>query len=246
MKLKKINCLARSFEYYLDVQPCLQSLHVNLDSYFRIGGIEPGVLYPRLPSQPTLISLELGLRCSTQSKQLWSLYPMMPALRRVKLLIEDVDTVRLKYRGSDWFDVVFLAFEPCLETLETLEIVPVNNERTFYKDVYCAIPSLSRFTKLSKLVIPFRQAFDDLHSILQPLLRELTLLHPGPVQASDLAHIINHYIAYWNLRRLDLYCALDDNVVLSNRAWVAFKEHGILVFVWAISGNRLLKEMSAA
>jgi hypothetical protein len=93
----------------------------------------------------------------------------------------------------------------------------VNNERTFYKDVYCAMPSLSRFTKLSKLAIPFRQAFDDLHNILQPLLRELTLLHPGPVQASDLAHIINHYIVYRNLRRFDLYCAPDDNVVLSDR-----------------------------
>lgn len=250
MKLKRINCLAGPFEHYTDVQPCLESLHVDADACFRIGDIYPSA------EQPTLTNLDLGfhmdkiIEAHNQRRiaQLWELRPMLPGLQRIKLMIVDMHTLKLPYRSSDFFDTVFDALDPCAHTLETLEILPSASihDRTFPNDVFCAMLSLSRFTRLSKLVIPFRQGFDDLDAILQPTLRELTLLHPGPVQACDLQHIVNHCIAHRNLRRFDLYCALGDDVVLEDGAWSAFKEHGISVYVWAIVGNRLLKGMTAA
>jgi hypothetical protein len=86
-------------------------------------------------------------------------------------------------------------------------------------------------------------AFDDLNIILPPTLRKLNLLHRGKVELGDLERITDHYIAHRSLRRFYLYCAPDDDVVLSDGPWSVFKEHGMSVYVWAISGIRLLKGM---
>jgi hypothetical protein len=152
---------------------------------------------------------------------------------------------KIQVWSYDFFGILFDGLELCTETLESLEFLPANNDRTFHNDIYCVIPSLSRFIRLEQLVVPFRHAFHDMARFLQPSLRELTLLHPDAVRISTLMNVTDHCIAHSKLHRFDLYCDPDDDVALSSGSWVTFKELGISVYVWAISGNRLLKGMPA-
>jgi hypothetical protein len=251
MKLKKIRCLAGHFEQNTVVQPGLESLYVGANSYVRLSrGFLSGTITPVLTSIELFLNADeiLNSRREACCYQLFNLEPILPGLRRIKLLIEDMDSAKcenIPVRSYDFFGTLFDGLKLCTETLETLEILPANDDRTLNNDIYCAMPSLSRFVRLEKLVIPIRHAFDDLKTILQPTLRELTLLHPDAVRLSTLEHVTDHYTAHGKLRRFDLYCDPDDDVALSNGSWDAFKERRISVYVWAISDNRLLKGMPA-
>ncbi|KAF2818373.1 hypothetical protein CC86DRAFT_158546 [Ophiobolus disseminans] len=249
MRLKKFRCMGGCFSARTLPLRNLQMLQIGPSSEMH--------LFPGVNPVPHFAGLELHLSSQDMLKYCNARFrlPCSKALlsktKHARILFEDVDrTLCPQDLNSstfplDLFQRVVSHLEVSTTTLETLEIIPANIDRLLNDNIFSGMGSLTAFTRLAKLVFPFQNFRDELLTILPWSLQELSLLHQGPVWKSTLDDVIRHYTTRRNLRRLDLYCQRDDPVALADSTWKDFKLHSISVFVWAISGNMLLRGMPA-
>ena len=215
--------------------PTLTRLTIDVASYmYRPFGITECYL--------TTLEVSLGEygQAPTNLTTISSLYSMA---RHIKVLLKVSASTKKRppLTSEDKLPKLIRDITASASTLETLEIVPAPGHRIFSYDPLSSRLLLGLFTRLTKLVIPFRSGTDKLLKMLPPSLQELGFLHQTHICTTTLSGVIGLHDMYGNLRRFDLYCPRDDPIVLADSTWQEFKQHEISVFVWAISGNLLMK-----